>query len=131
MVKSSQVMSTPRSKKQKNVQNTNSGLSQPGYGDAYLIGISTPNNLVGRILTIVDALGLKDTQEKSLKNILEQEIWKTFDTQGWDCMYIPDELHSSIRKFSHDYKEEMQKSEYVFPSSGFPYAKKFKIETED
>ena len=51
-------------------------------------------NLVGKLLTIVESLGLKDTQEKALKDILRNEIHDMFTL----CSYISYEDAERIRE---------------------------------
>lgn len=36
-------------------------------------------NLVGKVLTVIDSLGLKDSQEKAIKDLLGQSIWKMYE----------------------------------------------------
>lgn len=61
-----------------------------GLGPAYIISARKPDQLVGRVLTIIEALGLPEKQENSLKDILKQEIYKTLELDLW----IPGALHT-------------------------------------
>ncbi len=45
---------------------------------AYMLPTYVLDNLVGRVLTIIEAMGLKDSQEKSAKDIIRQEIYYAF-----------------------------------------------------
>lgn len=65
-----------------------------GYGSAYVISSSRPDRLVGRVLTIIEALGLPDKQENSLKDILRQEIYNELGLETW----ISGELHTIIKE---------------------------------
>jgi hypothetical protein len=65
-----------------------------GYGSAYVISSSKPDYLVGRVLTIIEALGLQEKQEKSLKDILRQEIYNTLGLET----YISGSLHTIIKE---------------------------------
>lgn len=66
-----------------------------GYGSAYVIYSGIPDRLVGKILTIIEALGLQEKQENSLKDILRQEIYRTLDLDTW----IPPQLHNVVKEF--------------------------------
>lgn len=37
------------------------------------------NNLVGRIMTQIETLGLPENQEKAFKDIIKQEIWSLWE----------------------------------------------------
>lgn len=65
-----------------------------GYGSAYVISSSRPDHLVGRVLTIIEALGLPEKQEQSLKDILRQEIYNTLGLETW----ISGRLNTIIRE---------------------------------
>ena len=64
----------------------------------YVVGENTPNYLKGRMLTIVEALGLKDTQEKSLKDLISNEIWAEFREK---C-FISSEFHTEIKSVAKE-----------------------------
>lgn len=72
-----------------------------GYGPAYVINGGNPDHLVGRILTIIEALGLPQRQEDSLKDILRQEVYNVLSLKLW----IPGQLHTMIREFGQWYAE--------------------------
>ena len=36
-------------------------------------------NLVGKVLTVIDSLGMKESQEKAVKDLLSQSIWKVYE----------------------------------------------------
>ena len=48
-----------------------------GYGPAYVIKDTEPDYLVGRLLTIVEAVGLPEQQEKSLKRLKDRKMGRT------------------------------------------------------
>jgi len=39
-----------------------------GFGHGYVVNDDLPGFLIGRLFTLVEALGLKETQEKSFKD---------------------------------------------------------------
>lgn len=66
------------------------------YGSAMLLPDRTPEGLVGRIASIIEMLGLKDTQEKSTKDTIKREIYNAFSyDQG--CHYVDDALHTTLQ----------------------------------
>ena len=57
-----------------------------GYTSAYLVHDYHVGNLVGKILTLIESLGLKDTQEKATKDIAREFIYSLYQ-----CNYLPSE----------------------------------------
>lgn len=68
---------------------------EQSFGQGYLLEERAPRILVGRLLTIIEAIGLPEGQEKSLKSLVEQEIWEGFNRWG---ILIDSETHNSARK---------------------------------
>ena len=64
------------------------------WGDAYVVGWNTPDRLVGKIFTVIETMGLKETQEKSSKDIIRIVIWEIFN----DSMYLSSNIHNEIRE---------------------------------
>lgn len=54
---------------------TNKPEPELSYGWGYVIGQSEISYLEGRLLTLIDSLGLRETQEKAIKDLVKQEIW--------------------------------------------------------
>jgi hypothetical protein len=48
-----------------------------------LITASDVDKLVGKLLTIIETIGLKEQQEKSLKDIIRQEVYGTVRSAPW------------------------------------------------
>ena len=46
-----------------------------GYSDAIVIFHHTPETLVGRVLGIIEAIGLPEKQESSVKNLIKDSIY--------------------------------------------------------
>lgn len=51
----------------------NSGKSYFEY--SYLVDAHMVDRLIGRVLTLIETLGLKDVQEKAIKDLVKQEVW--------------------------------------------------------
>ena len=49
--------------------------SSKGHG--YTISIGQMESLVGRVLNLIEALGLNEKQEKAIKDVIKKEIWDT------------------------------------------------------
>ncbi len=66
--------------------------------------------LEGRTMTLIEAIGLKDTQEKSLKDLLRNEIWKVWMDSYWINKDIAENALISQQKID---EEEDKKVEYM------------------
>ena len=86
-----------------------------GFGDGYLINSEKPDYLVGRVLTLIEALGLPDKQEKSIKDVLRSEIYGVLEPS---C-FVPHQLHTIVKELREKYEDECQK-ESEGCSSGIP-----------
>ena len=53
--------------------------------------------LEGRILTLIETLGLPDKQESSLKNLVSNEIWSALN--GNDVRAVPEKIVQEIMSF--------------------------------
>ena len=73
-----------------------------GYGDAYIIKSDNPDYLVGRLLTVIEAIGLPEKQEKSLKDLIRFEIYNSLNLSTW----VPSGLHNIIVEFYNWYQAE-------------------------
>lgn len=81
-----------------------------GWGYGYVIFDSFPDSIIGKILTLVEILGLPEKQEESTKSLIRQIIWNEI---AENSIFISSERHSEIRK---EYLK--QKSESI--SSNLP-----------
>jgi len=82
------------------MKNTN-GLS---WGDGYVVQGNCADYLTGRVLTIIEALGLKETQEKSLKDLLRNEIYKIIKEEH-GTLYIHEQLNNEIHRVLWEIKK--------------------------
>jgi uncharacterized protein (DUF1499 family) len=94
-------------KSSKKVMSKNSLVSQPedtprcSYGLGYVIDIDVPKVIIGKILTIIDVMGLTEKQNKSLKDLINQSVYGTINDYG---IVINSDKHTSLRE--EYYKEE-------------------------
>lgn len=73
-----------------------------GYGSAYIISSSRPDYLVGRVLTLIEAMGLPEKQETSIKDLIKQEIYNTLGLETW----IPGSLNTIIKEMNEWYEKQ-------------------------
>ena len=86
------------SKKEEN-KFRDSGFINEGWGSALLVFEGTSERLVGRLLTIIETLGLGDKQEKATKSLVRQEVYNSLD----DAWIIGEEDHTLLRKHIYDF----------------------------
>ena len=79
----------------KKVMSKKSKVGEPtiGYGPARVIYEQQVGYVEGRLLTIIEAIGLKETQEKSIKDLVRSEVWKVIE----DSIWISGEDHTKLR----------------------------------
>lgn len=70
-----------------------------GCGDALLVFENTPSNLVGKLLTLAETWGMSEKQEKAVKEMIRQEVYRAFDT-AW---ILGEETHYQLRKKAYDF----------------------------
>lgn len=58
--------------KNKNVSVSGSPLP---YSSGYVVNDYQVQHLEGRLLTLIESIGLKDTQEKAVKDLVRNEVW--------------------------------------------------------
>lgn len=86
------------------------------YGSGYVVQEESPNHLIGRLLTLVETCGLKETQEKSLKDLIRQEVWSQFTSER-GAVYINNSLNDEIQRVIYEIQVERRKEDY---HSGLP-----------
>ena len=79
-----------------------------GYGPAYVVKGDAPDYLVGRLLTIIETVGLPEKQEKSIKDLIRSEVYGQLELSTW----IDGGLHNIIKDFNEWY------SSNDFPTNG-------------
>lgn len=74
------------------------------YGHGYVVSESITDQIVGRVLTLVEALGLPERQEESLKSLMRQAVHSPFYD---DAIFISQERHGELRKLYADEKKRI------------------------
>lgn len=78
-----------------------------GYGSGYVITDNELNHLSGRLLTLIETLGLKDKQEKSIKDLVRQEVRNNINR------YINRKLITSIILLNDNINDEERKRSII------------------
>lgn len=86
--------------------NVGSATQSMGWGYGYVTSSETPDRLFGRIFNVVEALGLSNKQEESLRQLIRSEIWNVFE----DAIFISSERHSEIRELYFKKRREHDNS---------------------
>jgi hypothetical protein len=73
-----------------------------GYGPAYVVHSEAPDFLVGRLLTIIEAVGLPQGQEKAIKDIIRSEVYGTINAPT--TVWINGDLTNIIKDFTEWYE---------------------------
>ena len=81
------------------------------YGCAYVTNEHTFSLIVGRVLTIIETIGLPTKQENAIKGLMKQAIYN----RESNC-YINEILHTAIKKAEEE-KEKKAQSENSIPSA--------------
>lgn len=72
----------------------NNGPDQAKWPPGYVIEDSSVSYLEGRLLTIIESLGLNPNQEKAVKDLVRNEAWQVLN----HASYITAEQHTQIQK---------------------------------
>jgi len=88
-----------RQVKSRNVMKNETKCASTGWGNALVIFEDTPSTLVGKLLTLAETWGMSEKQEKAVKEMIRQEVYRAFDT-AW---IIGDQTHYEIRKMAHEF----------------------------
>lgn len=102
-VKSNKVMS------KNNVNCTPASNVSWGYG--YVVSADIQDRIVGHILEIIEAIGLPEKQETSVKSLIRDKVWKVFE----NAIFITDKRHTEIRELYYKLKSE-NKGEFPMPA---------------
>lgn len=65
-----------------------------GWGNALLVQEGTGSVLVGKLLTIIDSLGLPERQERAVKDVIRNEVYDSYDN-AW---IIGEEDNANLRE---------------------------------
>ena len=81
-------------------------------GNGYVTDDRTPNIIIGKLLTLIEVMGLTEKQEKSLGDLMRQSVWDEFNHDT--SILISAKRHTTIRKEFNDKKlEAKQKGELL------------------
>lgn len=83
-----------------------SGSSGTAIGGGYIFSGNRVDHLIGRVLTHIETLGLRESQEKAIKDLLKQEIWAPFNGLHNDLSYVDEQLETVIRNVQHQARSE-------------------------
>lgn len=76
--------------------------SQVGIGNGYVMPEHQISNLIGKLLTLVETLGLQDKQENSFKDIMKQAVWSNVR----DMKPIDSNLLTLVNNFVYEIDRE-------------------------
>lgn len=76
-------------------------VADVGWGEGYVVSQHAPNVINGRLYQLIEALGLPEKQEESLKGLIQKEVWDVFQ----DAISISSERHSEIRNEHYNAKK--------------------------
>ena len=74
-----------------------------GYG--WVVSENFPEQIIGKVLTLIEAMGLPERQEGSVKDLIRQVIW---DRMNEDGINIKPERHTAIREEYYEKKQDAQ-----------------------
>lgn len=63
-----------------------------------IIGVDSASNLVGRLLTLVETLGLRETQENAVKDTVRNMIWDWYHDKVWHSELTDEEAKTFFQK---------------------------------
>ena len=87
--------------------NEQSSGGKLSWGNGYVISTETPNYIIGKVLTIIEAAGLNAKQEDSVKSLITRSVWDIMQ----EAIYITAKRHDEIREEHQNIK---------IGSKGFP-----------
>jgi hypothetical protein len=73
-----------------------SSVGSVGYGHAYVVYDDVTEVIVGHVMPMIEAAGLRESQEAALKGLIKEKIYGVF----WDRnpIYIDSSLHAMLRE---------------------------------
>lgn len=86
-----------------------------GDGPAYVIFPTEIGNIEGRVLTVLESLGLPPTQEKAAKDLLRKSIWENI-YNPYRLFVLPDEIDVLVK--SNNARKGPQNVSYSWSPKG-------------
>ena len=82
-----------------------SANNNKSFGHGYVVPQHVLDRITGRVLTLVEGMGLKDGQERAIKDLIKQEIWAPFNQLGTSeaTILLSSALHTILWDFKHEY----------------------------
>ena len=80
-----------------------------GIGNGYVMPEHQISTLIGRLLTLIEALGLKELQEKSIKELVKQEVWGNVR----DMQFIQGDLLTTVINIEERLEQESKKRDLI------------------
>lgn len=65
----------------------------PSYEGGWIVQDRAIQHLEGRLLTLVESIGLREGQEKAVKDLVRSEVWKLVEPGFWISGDDNSELH--------------------------------------
>ena len=81
----------------------------------WFVNERAPEDIVGRILTLLEALGLQHKQEEALKGLVKRSVYDIFG-RDYGGRFLPSNLASCIYRLLYEEEEQARASKEV-PSS--------------
>lgn len=78
-----------------------------GYVPAFIVDEGEQDYLVGRICTIVETMGLSESQERAARDLLRQEVYKVFSYER-GCRFLEERFSSVIRTMFNRREDAMK-----------------------
>lgn len=103
-----------------------SSNEQAGYGYGFVLNESDRGYMEGRLLTFLESLGLKDSQEKAAKDLLRQEVNSWFYP---NALGITGELNTAVQNIVHRIRQHHEQTSTLngLPTSTAAYGFDFEI----
>lgn len=102
-----------------------SSNEQAGYGYGFVLNEGDKGFMEGRLLTFLESLGLKDSQEKAAKDLIRQEVSSWFYP---NALGISGELNTAVQNIVHRLRQYQQEhADKNTPVSHDTYGFEFEI----
>ncbi len=73
-------------------------ISQVSRSFLYQVWNRSADNLIGRILTLTDAIAKDEVQRKALKDLVQQSVWNTMHEAERELCRFCDDLRDELKE---------------------------------
>ena len=80
----------------------------PAWGYGYVVQDDIQNRIIGNVLEIIEAIGLPQKQEDSVKSLIKSKVWEMFN----DAVLIKPERMNEIMKLYYKTRSQQAKDGY-------------------